>query len=27
MAANLTESIWTIANVLCCPIYPAGGSG
>jgi hypothetical protein len=27
MAANLTESIWTVTNVLCCPIYPAGGPG
>lgn len=26
-ASNLTESIWTVANVLCCPIYPAGGTG
>ena len=27
MAANLTESIWTVANVLCCPVYSAGGTG
>jgi IS1 family transposase/transposase-like protein len=27
MAANLTESIWTVANVLCTPVYPAGGTG
>jgi IS1 family transposase len=27
MAANLTDFIWTIADVLCAPVYPAGGTG
>jgi IS1 family transposase len=27
MAANLTDFIWTIADVLCTPVYPAGGTG
>lgn len=27
MAANLTDFIWTVANVLCTPVYPAGGAG
>lgn len=27
MAANLTNTIWTVADVLCTPIYRAGGTG
>jgi IS1 family transposase/transposase-like protein len=27
MAANLTDFIWTVADVLCTPVYPAGGTG
>jgi IS1 family transposase/transposase-like protein len=27
MAAGLTEFIWSIAEVLCTPVYPAGGPG
>ncbi len=27
MAANLTDFIWTVADVLCAPVYPAGGTG
>lgn len=27
MAANLTNFIWTVADVLCTPVYPAGGTG
>lgn len=27
MAAKLTGLIWTVANVLCTPIYTAGGTG
>ena len=26
MAANLTDSIWTVADVLRTPVYPAGGA-
>jgi IS1 family transposase/transposase-like protein len=26
MAANLTHFIWTAADVLCIPVYPAGGT-
>ena len=26
MAANLTRFIWTAADVLCTPVYPAGGT-
>jgi IS1 family transposase/transposase-like protein len=26
MAANLTDFIWTVADVLCAPVYPAGGT-
>jgi hypothetical protein len=27
MAANLTDFIWTVADVLCTPVYPAEGTG
>ena len=27
MAAGLTEFIWSIAEVLCTPVYPARGAG
>jgi hypothetical protein len=27
MAANLTDFVWTVADVLCTPVYPAGGAG
>ena len=26
MAANLTDFIWTVADVLRTPVYPAGGA-
>ncbi len=26
MAANLTDFIWKVAEVLCAPVYPAGGT-
>ncbi len=27
MAANLTDFIWTVADVLRTPVYPTGGTG
>jgi hypothetical protein len=27
MAAGLTDFIWTVADVLCTPVYPARGPG
>lgn len=27
MAADLTDSIWTVTDVLCTPVYAAGGTG
>ncbi len=27
MAANLTDCIWTVADVLCTPVYPTRGTG
>jgi hypothetical protein len=27
MAAGLTKFIWTVADVLCYPVYPARGPG
>jgi hypothetical protein len=27
MAASLTGLIWTVADVLCTPVYAAGGTG
>jgi IS1 family transposase/transposase-like protein len=27
MAANLSDFIWTAADVLCTPVYPTGGTG
>ncbi len=27
MAAKLTDFIWTVADVLCTPVYPTGGTG